>query len=285
MKRGLSLRGAFLGLCLACGCLMLAPMAQAAPKAKLIDAHWTGHNAASDRSIDHDAWTAILQRYIVPADRGLNRFAYDAVTAEDRAALDAYLGRLQDVTVTELARSEQKAYWINLYNAFTVAIILDNYPVDSITDIGGGLFSGGPWSDDDFTVTVEGRDLTLDNIEHGILRPNFEDPKIHYGVNCASVGCPNLRDRAYTGDTVDAMLAENARAFINSPRGIQNIDGKRVAVSSIYVWFKADFGGDDTGVIAHLKRYADGAHTKALEGVTRLGGHDYNWALNDASGG
>ena len=254
-----------------------------APDASLIDDHWQRHDPRSDRTVDHGVWQGLLKRYIVADEAlSLNRFDYAAVTRDDKVALDTYLDRLQSVTVTRLSRAEQKAYWINLYNAFTVDIVLDRYPVDSIRDIGGGLFSRGPWSDDDFTVSVEGRALTLDDIEHGILRPLYRDPLIHYGVNCASVGCPNLVRRAYTGATVDEMLARNARAFVNSPRGIQAVDGTGVTVSSIYVWFKADFGGTDAGVLRHVRRFADDARSRALDGATRLRGHDYDWSLNDA---
>ena len=123
-------------------------------------------------------------------------FDYAAVTQADRTALKTYLKDLQAVRVTTLPRRAQMPFWINLYNALTVEVILDNYPVKSIRDIKSGLFSSGPWSTE--LVRVEGHDLSLDDIEHEILRPIWKDKRIHYAVNCASIGCPNLAAKAYT---------------------------------------------------------------------------------------
>ncbi|MGF1606138.1 MAG: DUF547 domain-containing protein [Rhodothalassiaceae bacterium] len=250
----------------------------------LKDEHWLGRDAQSTETVNHSAWDSLLKRYIQRDEAlQLNRFDYGAVGDEDHQALKSYIDALEAVTVTDLNPAEQKAYWINLYNAFTVDVILDAYPVDSIRAIGGGLFSRGPWGDDDYTVTVEGRDLTLDDIEHGILRPIYDDSRVHYGVNCASVGCPNLDRDAYTGARVDQMLEENAQDFIASPRGLQDISNRGAKVSSIYHWFKEDFGGDDAGVLAHLKQFGGSEVAERLEGVSRVRGHDYDWSLNDTA--
>jgi len=155
--------------------------------------------------------------------------------------------------VSKLNRPEQQAYWINLYNALTVQVVLDHYPVETIRDIdiSPGLFSDGPWGKK--LVTIEAEPVSLDDIEHRILRPIWRDPRIHYAVNCASVGCPDLLARAYRTDDMDQTLTANAVAYINSARGVA-LKGGEVSVSSIYDWFEADFGGNEAGVLKHLRQ-------------------------------
>ena len=141
-----------------------------------------------------------------------------------------------------------------------------------------GLFADGPW--DKELVAVEGERVSLNDIEHRILRPIWRDPRIHYAVNCASVGCPNLYAEAFTGDRLEAQLDSAARAYVNNPRAARVEDGKLV-VSSLYIWFGEDFGGDDRAIIAHLKRYADQPLTERLGGLKAIADHDYDWELND----
>jgi hypothetical protein len=162
--------------------------------------------------------------------------------------------------------------------------VLDHDPVDSIRDIdiSPGWFADGPWGKK--LITVDGSDLSLDDIEHRILRPIWRDPRVHYAVNCAALGCPNLRPRPFTADRLDRMLTEGARAYVNHPRGARMTDDGLV-VSSIYVWFQADFGGDDAGVIAHLKRYAKPGLAADLGAARGIDDHRYDWALNDANPG
>ena len=251
-----------------------------APSKKLWP-RWTTNDPASTARIDHSAWSAVLQKYLSTDAGGINRFAYAKVTREDRQALGAYLDRLAATPISRYDRAEQRAFWINLYNALTVALVLDHYPVKSIRDIdiSPGLFSVGPWDKD--LVTVEGERLTLNDIEHRILRPIWNDPRIHYAVNCASVGCPNLRATAFTGENADLLMEAGAREFVNSPRGVWLTAG-RLIVSSIYAWFTDDFGGTEQGVIEHLRRYAGPALGAQLARVTRIDGDAYDWRLNDA---
>ena len=250
--------------------------ALSAPKADLWP-RWEQHDAKAKASIDHSAWSDFLQKHIV-ADGALNRVRYGAVSAADRTVLDEYVQALQSVAISEYNRDEQLAYWINLYNAATIKLILDHYPLDSITDIKSGLFSFGPW--DKKLLKIDGKKLSLNDIEHRILRPIFSDPRIHYAVNCASIGCPDLAAKAYTAGELDTMLDAGARRFVNHPRGVRIEDGELI-VSSIYEWFKADFGGDDAGVIAHLKKYADKELKQQLARHDELDDHEYDWALND----
>lgn len=240
--------------------------------------------AGSAKAVDHAAWTALLSKYVVPGADGINRVAYARFRAEGRAALDAYLKALQAEDPAALDRPEQFAFWANLYNAKTIAIVLDHLPVASIKDIslGGGLLAavtGGPWKAK--VLKVMGHDLSLDDIEHGILRPVFKDPRVHYAVNCASLGCPNLGREAFTGARLDEQLDAAARAFINHPRGVAVEDGAAMA-SSIYSWFQDDFGGNESGLLAHLRRYAEPALKSKLNGITAISEYRYNWSLNDA---
>ncbi|MCB2100678.1 MAG: DUF547 domain-containing protein, partial [Rhodobacterales bacterium] len=202
------------------------------------------------------------------------------VTARDRARLSAYIERLAAARPAALNRAEQMAFWINLYNALTVRVVLDHYPVMSIRDIdiSPGFLADGPWGAP--LVAVDGTDVSLNDIEHRILRPLWRDPRVHYAVNCASLGCPDLAARPYAAGDLEARLDTAARAYVNHPRGAAVKDG-RLVVSSIYVWFGGDFGGDD-GVLAHLRQYAEPALAGALAAVTAIGDHRYDWGLNDA---
>ncbi|MEO6666927.1 MAG: DUF547 domain-containing protein [Nitrospiria bacterium] len=241
---------------------------------------WDVSRPASATQVDHTAWDQLLASYVV-ADHpsGINRLRYTGVTAADRQALKQYLTQLQTVKARELRKPEQKAYWINLYNALTVDVMLDHMPVSSIMDvaISPGLLSRGPWGKK--LVTVEGQAVSLDDIEHRILRPIFKDPRVHYAVNCASLGCPNLQPTAFTSANMEALLDRAARDYVNHPRGVTVKDG-RVVVSSIYVWFQSDFGGDDAGVLAHLRRYAQDDLKARLAGATTISDHTYDWSLN-----
>ncbi len=266
--------------------LCLAASPASGEEARAGTARPVAATAQAPRStVDHGTWDKLLKTYVVPAEDGLNRFAYRRMKAEAQAELKAYVRRLEAVAVATLDRDEQFAFWSNLYNAKTIDIVLDHYPVRSIRDInlGGGLLAvvvGGPWKAK--VVQVGGEKLSLDDIEHTILRGRFQDYRVHFAVNCASVGCPNVSRDAFTGAGLDAHLARNARAFVNSPRGVR-IVGNAVHVSSIFNWFKADFGGTDAGVLAHLRRYAEPALAARLASVTRIDEFFYDWSLNDAT--
>jgi len=249
-----------------------------APGANLWE-RWQAHDPASSATIDHAPWDALLAAYVVPADDGVNRFAYARVSAGDRAALETYVRDLARVAISGHDRADQFAYWVNLYNALTVKLVFDHFPVASIRDISisPGLFAAGPW--DKKLIEVEGEPVSLNDIEHRILRPIWRDPRIHYAVNCAAIGCPNLQPQAFTAANTESLLEKAAREYINHPRGAR-VEGETLEVSSIYVWYREDFGGTDEGVIAHLKRYAEPGLAAALSGVAGIDGHRYDWSLN-----
>ncbi len=242
--------------------------------------HWKNSNESSSVMVDHTKWAALLTSYLVEGEDDISRFRYGAVTDSDHSKLKDYLDDLQAVTVTDLNRDEQYAYWLNLYNALTIDVILEHYPVKSIRNIGiSGFFAIGPWKAK--LVTVEGRELSLDDVEHGILRVHWDDPRVHYGVNCASIGCPNLQPVPFTAENLNDLLDVGAVAYVNHPRGAR-VENGRLMVSSIYSWFKEDFGNNDAGIIAHLAQYADDDLKADLEKISRVSGYDYDWSLNGA---
>jgi Protein of unknown function, DUF547 len=235
------------------------------------------------------AFETLLQKHVVVGADGLNRVTYKAWNASkpDRAQLDGYIRELAGRKPSQFSKLQAFAYWANLYNAITLKVVIEKYPVASIKDIkSDGVWLDpkgflGPWRAK--RVTVEGRDLSLDDIEHEIMRPTFKDPRVHYTVNCASVGCPNLLPKPWRAATLEADLDEAAKAFVNHPRGVSVTAKDEIQVASIYQWFKADFGGDDAGVLAHLKKYASPTLAKKLEGVKSIARDTYDWNLNESS--
>lgn len=237
---------------------------------------------------DHRPWAELLQNWVVPSpsDDGAapNFVDYGGLKAStrDRAVLAAYIESLEAIDPATLPRDEQFAYWVNLYNALTVRVVVDHYPVASIRDISisPGLFSRGPWGKK--LVRVAGRALSLDDIEHGILRPDFGDARVHYAVNCASWSCPDLAMEPYEGATLDTQLDAAARRYVNSPRGALIRNG-RLTASSIYSWYKEDFGRTEAGILAELRKYAEPERAAALAKIVRVSSYDYDWSLNDAA--
>lgn len=242
-------------------------------------AEWAPGEVVRSDAIDHGPWQALLDRYLdAHHPSGINRFDYGAVTRADRASLDAYLDRLAITDPRGHTRAEQMAYWINLYNAATVRVVLDHPGIASIRDIRSGLFSSGPW--DMKIVAVRGAKLSLDDIEHRILRPLFKDRRIHYAVNCASLGCPNLAARAYTGANLEAQLSAAEHDYLNHPRGLE-LAGSTLWVSSIFRWYRADFPPGDAALRAYWADHLDDADVARL---VRLGKgrirYRYDWRLN-----
>ena len=263
------------------GSLGTAHPASAAPQAEPW-ARWTAHDPAATTTIDHRRWSHFLAKYVVHGRAGIHRVRYRGVSDGAHAALANYIHDLTALPISRYNRAEQLAYWINLYNALTVKLILDYYPVDTIRDIdiSPGLFSDGPWGRK--LIEVEGAGLSLDDIEHRILRPIWRDARLHYALNCASIGCPNLQRTAFTSINADELMATAARAYINHFRGVR-IDGDRLIVSKIYSWFREDFGATDADVVAHLKEFAAPELRARLASITQIDGYAYDWALNDAA--
>lgn len=254
--------------------------------------YFAKYSADSAETVDHTTWNDLLAKYIVPGNDGINRVDYDGWKANGHASLKTYLKGLQKVDPRKLGRSEKFAYWANLYNAKTIDVVLEHYPVESIRKItiNEGLFGflkksvgvGGPWKAK--IINVSGKNLSLDNVEHDIMRPLFKDPRVHYAVNCASYGCPNLAAEAFTGANLETLLDSGAKAFVNHPRGISITDGG-VKASSIYQWFQVDFGGTEAGVLDHVRKYANPELKKRLEGKNSIASYAYDWSLNTIKSG
>lgn len=265
--------------------VFLASTANAQNQAELIPA-WDAGDDSNAATIDHSVWQSLLDAFVLEHESGVNRFDYAALKANsgERERLRDYLAGLQAIDPRDYSRAEQKAYWINFYNALTVETVTEEFPVDSIREISesllgiGGLIPVGPWGD--VRAEVAGIDLTLDDMEHGILRPIYRDPRIHYGVNCASIGCPNLVTTAFSAGNTEELLDGAARAYVNHPRGVDIVDEDFMVISSIYTWFVEDFGGDEEGVVEHLLQYAEPELAEQLRQFFGFIEYEYDWALN-----
>jgi len=255
---------------------------QAAPDADLWP-DWQAHDPQSSVEIDHGDWQAVLDRYVTQHEPGVTSFDYAAASRDGGAGMvTGYVDAMTRVAVDGLNRDQQFAYWVNLYNALTVKVVLDHYPVNSIRDIdiSPGLFASGPWGKK--LITVEGRTLSLDDIEHRILRPIWRDARIHYVVNCASIGCPALAPDAYDADKLEVQLDQAARDFINHLRAVHAKGDGSLVLSSLYDWYRDDFGKKDADFMAHLKTFAGPELMTVLDDITELDvdGYSYDWALN-----
>lgn len=239
---------------------------------------------------NHTAWDALLKKHVRWLPDGKQSRANYKGFAADRAALKAVLDGLSAVPKTTFdgwSRPQQMAFLINAYNAFTVELILTRYPdLKSIKELGS--FVQSPWKKKFFTLLGEERHL--DWIEHEQLRPRYNEPRVHAAVNCASIGCPALRDEAFTAPKLEAQLEDGMRRFMGD-RTRNRVKGNQIEVSSIFKWFKEDFeqghGGfkqveDVFATYAELlsDQPSEQAALKAKSlGVRHL---DYDWSLNDA---
>lgn len=259
--------------------LSLFPVFAQAEAFGTLDSFWADFRAEDTRVIDHSVWQRFLDAHVVAKGQPEQTFVtYQRVSKAELTELQAYLSALQAVAIRGYNRNEQKAFWINLYNAKTAELVLSHYPVDSIRDIKFGWFSSGPWSER--LLSVEGKSLSLDDIEHHILRPVWRDNRIHYAVNCASRGCPNLGRQAYTGANSESLLQMAAIEFINHSRGV-SMNGNEAVLSSIYKWYADDFGEDFAALKKHLSLYARPALAARLETLSDVD-YDYDWRLNEA---
>lgn len=202
-----------------------------------------GSSSWSGKTVDHSLYGEVLKKYV--KDGVVD---YEGFRSEEEQ-LDQYLKTLDETNPDELPREEQLAFYINAYNAYTIKLILENYPLKSIKDIGGWFKS--PWEIE--FCEIGGKTLTLDEIEHEIIRPRFKDPRVHFAVNCASKSCPPLISEPYQGTILDHQLSANTRSFLNNPAR-NRLEGKTLYVSKIFKWFKEDFGGD---VVGFFLKYAE----------------------------
>lgn len=226
---------------------------------------------SSSRPVTHEIWDSLLHQYVTEE----GQVNYDGFI-EDSIQFNQYLALLENNHPNPKHWNEQErlAYWLNVYNAFTVKIVIDHYPVDGIKDIKNGIpFVNTVW--DIKFINIEGANYDLNNIEHGIMRKKFEEPRIHFAANCASVSCPRLRNEAYTAEKLDAQLEDQANYFLRNP--VKNkITTNKLKLSKIFKWYGGDFKKKYGNVRGFLKKYAP-----AHEGGADIDYLDYDWNLND----
>lgn len=252
-------------------------------------------NVVNAQNFDHQhsAWTKLLAVHVkVLRDGQASRLNYSGM-ADEHAVLRAYLGDLSGVSRAQFNgwhKDQQMAFLINAYNAFTVELILSQYPdLDSIRDL-GSLFSS-PWSKP--FIPLLGNKVTLDDIEHKMLRATgvYDDPRVHFAVNCASVGCPPLREEAFTDSQLSAQLDEQARRFLSdSSRNRYDHEDKKLLISKIFDWYGEDFNKSYRGIdslTGFLATYAEqltddkAAQARIRAGHVPIDFLDYDWNLND----
>ena len=221
----------------------------------------------------HQIWNQLLQSHVA-ANGNVNYQGF----VKDKVKLDQYLKLLSDNAPDRKtwSKNQQLAYWINAYNAFTVKLIVANYPTKSIRDLGPKLkipAVSDVWHYKFFKIA--GVETSLDEIEHSILRKEFSEPRIHFAINCASVSCPPLLNEAFTAENLEAQLQKVAIAFVNDSSR-NKISTDAIQVSSIFSWFKEDFTKNGT-LIDFLNKYSK-VRIKPNAKVSFL---DYNWNLNE----
>lgn len=224
----------------------------------------------AQKAPSHQQWDKLLKKYVNTS--GLVNYKG---FLKDKAELDAYLKTLSDnAPQKSWSENDQKAFWINAYNAFTVSLILQHYPVKSIKDIGGSIYKINTAWDIKF-IKIGGSKYDLNNIEHSILRKKYDDPRIHFALVCASVSCPRLRNEAYTSAKLDAELDDAGKEFLND-KSKNNISADKAALSKYFSWYKGDF--TKKGSLADfINKYSQ---TKINEN-TKIISLDYNWSLNE----
>jgi hypothetical protein len=231
---------------------------------------WMAAGAVHAAGVDNTLYASLLNRHVKDGVVDYQGFK------DDEATLDRYLNTLAAVDPESLSKNGQFAFYTNAYNAWTIKLILTRYPdVSSIKDLGS--FFRSPWKKK--IARIDGQLLTLDQIEHDILRKRFRDPRVHFAVNCASKSCPPLQTEPFSGDRLDAQLDKAVTAFINDSR-FNRIDGNTLWVSRIFDWFSKDFKDD---VIGFVIRYAAAPLRDRLvrnKNEIRVRYLDYDWSLN-----
>ena len=223
--------------------------------------------------IDHSAYDKLLKKYV--NEKGLVN--YKGFKA-DQPALNQYLNLLSKTPpAASWSKNDQMAYWINAYNAYTIRLILDHYPVQSIKDIGSKIkipFVTTPWAIKFFEIG--GTKMSLDNIEHGTLRKKYNEPRIHFALVCAAMSCPRLRNEAYLGDKLDRQLDDQGRDFLNNLA--KNKPGKATAqLSKYFDWYKGDWSNNGQSVVGWVNKYS----SVKIDNSTAISFLEYNWKLNE----
>ena len=257
-------------------CCVVIVSANATPSSKL-NAFWADSEPKSGLHLDHSAWQRILDQYLVTDHpSGINRFNYSGVTRQDKLQLAAYITYIAQFDPRQLSKAEQKAMWLNLYNVLVVATVLNQQSIpdiDSIRRVGG---EDGPWKSSILKMVTQ--EISLHVIEHNILRPIWNDPRIHFALNRATLGSANLQPQVFTYQNIETQLDKASGEFVNSPRAV-SLSGNRLVLSTIFSWYSDDFGGG----IANVKKFLSKHATRELAikiSRSRRVRYRYEWELN-----
>jgi hypothetical protein len=221
----------------------------------------------------HQAFTSLLQKHV--DEQGMVDYKG---FLRDREQLKAYLETLESnpPNPQEWSEAEQLAYWINAYNAYTIDLILEHYPLKSIKDIGSAIqvpFVNSPW--DIKFINIKGKKFDLNNLEHNIIREEFNEPRIHFALVCAARSCPKLRREAYTAEKLDAQLSQQAKQFLTDPAK-NRIGEQEVQLSKLFNWYQGDFTKKGS-LIDFLNKYAP----LTIQPDAEISYLDYDWRLNE----
>lgn len=221
--------------------------------------------------VQHGEWDVLVKKHV-----SKNGMVDYQGFLKDKKQLQVYLDKLSaNKPTSKWSKNEKMAFWINAYNAFTVKLILDHYPINSIKDIKKGIpFVNSVW---DITFIPMGKEkIDLNYIEHSILRKEFKDPRIHAAINCASFSCPLLRNEAYYASRLDEQLNDAMRRFVNDSERNQ-LDKSNIKISKIFSWFAGDFKVNGSSVVDYLNKYAK----KRVQPNAKIDFLEYQWELND----
>lgn len=234
-------------------------------------------NECSEIDHQHSEWTTILQTYT--KDGLVN---YSSLKNEGMEIFDSYLEKLSNTCADDYmkwTRAQRIAFWVNAYNGFTVKLILNEYPLESIRDI--GFFPLAAFRQKFIPMDgLKGGKISLNDIEHKTLRADFKEPRIHFGLVCASIGCPPLIDRAYTADTLDQQLEQQTKLFLaNKERNYYDAESSTLYLSPIFKWFEEDFQLDGQTVSQYAAQYMEGY--EATDPDVSIEYTHYDWSLNE----
>ncbi len=222
--------------------------------------------------VSHNGFDQLLQKYV--DDQGMVNYKG---LKQDRSKLKSYLAILENNAPQKSWTRDQKlAYWINAYNAYTLDLILEHYPVKSIKEIGSTIkipFVSTAW--DVKFINIGGKEYDLNNIEHGIIRKEFNEPRIHFALVCAAVSCPKLQNRAYTPEKLEEQLTTAAKQFLANPSK-NKISSNKATLSKLFNWYGGDFKTDGT-LIEYINKYS----ATTLNKNAKIAWMDYNWDLNE----
>jgi len=255
------------------------PVAYSEPPAKLI-VFWDDFEEASGIQVKHQPFQDILDLYLDRQDfSGVNRFDYERVSEADHDKLNEYLDYLQRLDPRQFNRAEAKSYWINLYNAGVIELVIAAYrsgSVETIRELRSGMFSAGPWKRKIFTVTMQ--KMSLDDIQHGVIRPIWQDHRTHFVLTKATIGGANLPQAVLTAQNIEEVLENAQKGYLSHPRAVR-LDGDVLVLSSLFDWYASDFADDEATFLEFLRGYvpANIASPLSSSGDTRF---EYDWALN-----